>query len=80
MAQQQSQARLTALTLLLLAAIDATAQKRALPGLARPTPGNPLPWTVNASCLAKCETFCSNDTSCRAISFGRNFNHGLQCN
>ena len=37
-------------------------------------------WVVNATCLAACEQFCANSTGCQAISFGRNFNHGLQCN
>ena len=48
-------------------------------GAAAPSAAPPF-WEVNATCLAACERFCANSTACQAISFGRNFNHGLQCN
>lgn len=63
-----------------VAAQPAQRHLQAEPGGPPPSTLPPLPWAVNTSCLAACEGFCSKDASCRAISFGRNFNHGLQCN
>ena len=37
-------------------------------------------WTVNSTCLRRCEEFCANSSLCLAVAFGRNFNHGLLCN
>jgi hypothetical protein len=63
---------------LLLVALPSPA---AAPASAHPATAAPPPfWAVNASCLAACERFCASSTACRAISFGRNFNHGLECN